>query len=212
MMRYLFLTLLCLAVSLSCGGCQEKSSPEDEGANQSESSPAPETDLSSGEEPEVDTGTIDDRAEQPVQVETLGVAPTFVAVDLDENTIDLAAEAKDADYVLLDFWASWCGPCRGEFPYLRRLQAGYEDKGLRIIGVSLDGDRDDAANAAEQNGLDYPHVFDSGVWENEVAVLYGIRSIPATVLLDSDLNIVAKGLRGAELEAKIEELLGPVEE
>jgi thiol-disulfide isomerase/thioredoxin len=92
----------------------------------------------------------------------------------------LADEATKAKYVLLDFWASWCGPCRSEYPYLRRLHARYKDHGLRIIGVNLDSSRNKAVEAAQENLLDYPHVFDGQGWKNAVAVLYRVHSIPAT--------------------------------
>jgi hypothetical protein len=111
--------------------------------------------------------------------------------------------------VLLDFWASWCGPCREEFPYLRRLHAGYKNRGLRILGVNLDSNRDAAQRVAQENGLDYPHVFDGLGWKNAVAVQYRVHAIPQTYLLDNNLNIVAKNLRGPGLEQKIAALLGP---
>ena len=136
-------------------------------------------------------------------------APSFSGKDLEGNSIELSKEAGSAKYVLLDFWAAWCGPCRTEFPYLRRLHAGYRDRGLRILGVNLDSKRAAAQQAAQENGLDYPHVFDGLGWKNAVAVQYRVSGIPQTYLLDSNLNIVAKNLRGASLERKIATLLGP---
>jgi outer membrane protein assembly factor BamB/thiol-disulfide isomerase/thioredoxin len=136
-------------------------------------------------------------------------APAFTGKDLDDNTINLAKDAADAKYVLLDFWASWCGPCRTEYPYLRRMHAQYKDHGLRIIGINLDSDRDKAVQAADENLLTYPHVFDGGGWKNAAAVLYRVHGIPATYLLDQDLNIVAKSLQGSALEKRMTELLGP---
>lgn len=136
-------------------------------------------------------------------------APAFTGKDLDDNTIDLANDVGDAKYILLDFWASWCGPCRTEYPYLRRMHAQYRNHGLKIIGINLDSDRDKAVQAAEENLLTYPHVFDEGGWKNAVAVLYRVHGIPAIYLLDQDLNIVAKGLRGSALEKRMAEMLGP---
>jgi peroxiredoxin len=136
-------------------------------------------------------------------------APAFSGKDLEGNSIELSKEAGSAKYVLLDFWASWCGPCWREFPYLRRLHAEYKDRGLRILGVSLDSRRDTAQQVVQENGLDYPHVFDGLGWKNAVAVQYRVHTIPRTYLLDSNLNIVAKNLRGAGLEQKIATLLGP---
>ncbi|MEJ2704690.1 MAG: redoxin domain-containing protein [Sedimentisphaerales bacterium] len=136
-------------------------------------------------------------------------APAFSGKDLEGNSIELSKEARLAKYVLLDFWASWCGPCREEFPYLRRLHAGYKHRGLRILGVNLDSKRNAAQQVAQENGLDYPHVFDGLGWKNAVAVQYRVSAIPQTYLLDSNLNIVAKNLRRAGLEQKIAALLGP---
>jgi thiol-disulfide isomerase/thioredoxin len=136
-------------------------------------------------------------------------APPFTAKDLDGNPVVLAEEAANAKYVLLDFWASWCGPCRAEFPYLRRLQARYKNHGLRIIGINLDSERDKAVQAATESQLDYRHVFDGGGWKNAVAVQYRVHGIPETYLLDRDLKILEKALRGSHLEVRLAELLGP---
>lgn len=135
-------------------------------------------------------------------------APPFTAQTLDGRRVNLAETAAASRYVLLDFWASWCGPCRGEFPTMARIHQRYKDRGLTIIGISLDRDRAEAISAARSAGLDYAHVFDGGSWENAVAQLYRVRGIPQTFLLDPNLKIVAKGLRGEALESRIAELLG----
>jgi thiol-disulfide isomerase/thioredoxin len=136
-------------------------------------------------------------------------APSFTGKGVDEKPIDLKEAANGTQYVLLDFWASWCGPCRGEFPVLRRLHARYKDHGLRVIGINLDNDRKKAVDAAAEAVLDYPHVFDGRGWGNAVAELYRVHGIPQTYLLDKDLKIVAKNLRGKMLEDRLEALLGP---
>ena len=120
--------------------------------------------------------------------------------------------AAGAKYVLVDFWASWCGPCRYEYPNFRRLYAQYKDHGLRIIGVNLDTERTAAVKAGVDELLEYPHVFDGQGWKNSVAVLYRVQAIPQTYLLDKDLKIVAKNLRGPMLAKRLEELLGPGDE
>ena len=132
-------------------------------------------------------------------------APLFSGKGLEQETIDLKAEAAKADYVLLDFWASWCGPCRAEFPHLRRLNERYGNRGLKIIGVCSDTDRDTASRAAKGAKLDYAHVYhaDGGL---SVTDLYQVTGIPQTYLLDSNLKIIAKGLRGTSLERRIEQL------
>lgn len=112
-------------------------------------------------------------------------------------------------YVLLDFWASWCGPCRHENPNNVAMYAKLKNKGkgFEIFGVSLDQDGEKWKKAIEADKLTWRHVSDLGGWNSSAAALYGVRSIPATFLLDPQGRIVARNLRGAELAAKVEELL-----
>jgi thiol-disulfide isomerase/thioredoxin len=139
-------------------------------------------------------------------------APAFTAELLGGGVFDLKAEAARSKYVLVDFWASWCGPCRAEFPTMRRIYARYKNYGLKVVGVTLDSDESKATDAAKKASLTYSHVFDGKGWNNAVAQLYRVRGIPQVYLLDSRLNIVAKNLRGAELEKRLRELLGPGDE
>ena len=108
--------------------------------------------------------------------------------------------------VLVDFWASWCGPCRRENPNVVRMYNKYKDKGFDILGVSLDKTQDRWLQAIEQDGLEWHHVSDLKGWSNEVAQAYGVRSIPHTILLDQEGRIIARNLRGQALEEKLEEL------
>lgn len=110
-------------------------------------------------------------------------------------------------YVLLDFWASWCGPCMGEVPALKETYAAYHDKGFEIFGVSLDNNKERWTGAVESNGMNWIHVSDLQGWQNAAAADYGVRSIPANFLIDAEGKIVATGLRGDELKAKVAELL-----
>ncbi|MBO6079327.1 MAG: AhpC/TSA family protein [Bacteroidaceae bacterium] len=130
----------------------------------------------------------------------------------DANGIIISSKDVLADpankYVLIDFWASWCGPCMREVPYLTETYAKYKDKGFQILGVSLDRTRDAWLAAIERNGMNWIHVSDLKYWENEVARQYGVNSIPANFLVDcSNGQIIATGLRGNKLEQKIAELL-----
>ncbi len=124
------------------------------------------------------------------------------------NGENLAMSSLRGKYVLIDFWASWCGPCRKENPFNVALYNKYKDKGFEIYGVSLDQDPNRWVAAIEKDGLTWKHVSDLKGWSSSAGQLYGIRSIPATVLLDPNGKIIAKNLRGEDLAAKLQEVLG----
>ncbi len=111
-------------------------------------------------------------------------------------------------WVLIDFWASWCRPCRVENPNVVRLYQKYHPKGFEIFGVSLDYQREAWVQAIQQDNLTWTHVSDLKGWQSAAAQLYRISSIPATVLIDPEGRIAAKGLRGASLEAKLRAIYG----
>ena len=109
--------------------------------------------------------------------------------------------------VLIDFWASWCGPCRGENPNVVALYKEYQPKGLEIFGVSLDNNKEAWVKAIADDGLIWKHGSDLKGWQSEPAKLYSITGIPATLLLDENNKIIAKNLRGEALKQKVAELL-----
>ena len=110
--------------------------------------------------------------------------------------------------VLIDFWASWCRPCRAENPNVVRIYNTYKDKGFEVYSVSLDKDKDAWLKAINDDHLLWPsHVSDLGYWQSTVVKQYNISGIPFTCLIDKEGKIVAKGLRGGELEIKLKELL-----
>lgn len=109
--------------------------------------------------------------------------------------------------VLIDFWASWCRPCRAENPNVVRLYNRYHDKGFEIFSVSLDNNRDAWLRAIQADGLVWPnHVSDLRGWSSAAGRLYGISSIPATVLVDREGKVLARNLRGQQLEQKLKDI------
>lgn len=121
----------------------------------------------------------------------------------------IALSSLKGQIVLLDFWASWCGPCRRENPNVVRTYQEYKDQGFTVYSVSLDNSKEKWINAIEKDNLTWDsHVSDLKGWRSEGAALYGVRSIPSTFLLDQNGVIIAKNLRGASLENKIKEILG----
>ncbi len=127
--------------------------------------------------------------------------------DKDGNMIKLGDVLAQNKYVLLDFWASWCGPCMREVPFLLEDYAKYHDKGFEIYGVSLDKNREPWVATMESKGLVWPNVSELKEWKDPSAKKYAVRSIPSNFLIASDGTIVARNLRGEELGAKLAELL-----
>ena len=142
----------------------------------------------------------------PVNPAAIGeIAPLF---DGPTPTGDrIALESFRGKVVIIDFWASWCRPCRIENPNLVRLYKRMHDKGLEIVGVSLDRNKASWERAIADDGLTWNHVSNLQYWADPIAQLYSVRAIPAAFVLDSEGRIVAKNLRGAQLDAKIEALL-----
>jgi peroxiredoxin len=132
-------------------------------------------------------------------------APGFTMNDTEGNPVSLSS--FKGKYLLIDFWASWCGPCRKENPNVVNAYNKFNDKNFEILGVSLDRDKDAWLKAIDEDNLTWTHVSDLKYWQNEVAQLYGVNSIPHSILLDPDGKIIAKNLRGQELHDKLGELL-----
>lgn len=133
-------------------------------------------------------------------------APDLAGMTPDSTTYSL--RQMRGKVVLVDFWASWCGPCRRENPNVIAMYNKYKDKGFDILGVSLDRDMPSWKKAIAQDGLPWHHISDLRGWQSQHAQLYSVTSIPATVLVDKEGKILARNLRGEELGNKLREVFG----
>ncbi len=122
-------------------------------------------------------------------------------------TLKSVIENPAVKYTLVDFWASWCGPCMGEVPHLKKTYEAFHDKGFEIYGISFDKDRDNWLAAIEKNGMDWIHVSELNRFDNQAAKDYAVQGIPSNFLIDAQGTIVAKNLRGEDLYEKVAELL-----
>jgi len=154
------------------------------------------------------------KEEEKRQAESAALfAPGKPAPDFEELLTDRKTNLKLSDlkgtYVLIDFWASWCGPCRKENPNVVKTYNKYKDDGFTIVSVSLDTDKQKWLGAIQADGLIWPnHVSDLGGWNSKVSRKYNVSSIPFTVLIDKEGNIVQTNLRGPDLENKLAEIFG----
>ncbi len=131
-------------------------------------------------------------------------APEIALPDPSGNVVALSS--MKGKYVLVDFWAKWCGPCRQENPNVVRAFNKYKDKGFTVFGVSLDRSKDDWLKAIEEDKLTWTHVSDLKFWQSEAAKTYNITGIPFSLLLDPNGVIIAKNLRGKALDNKLAEI------
>jgi peroxiredoxin len=135
-------------------------------------------------------------------------APDFSQPDMNGDSVKLSSFR--GKYVLLDFWASWCGPCREENPNVVKVYNRFKDKNFTILSVSLDkaGSKGSWLSAVKSDGLTWTQVSDLKFWNNSAALLYYITSIPSNFLIDPNGKIIARDLRGQDLENELEQVLG----
>jgi peroxiredoxin len=139
-----------------------------------------------------------------------GTTVGYKATDFTQTTPDgkkVSLSDFKGKYVLVDFWASWCRPCRMENPNVVAAYNQFKDKGFTVLGVSMDSNRGPWLQAIEQDQLTWTHVSDLKGWGNEVGKLYNVTGIPQNFLIDRDGKIIAKDLRGAALDEKLAEVL-----
>lgn len=131
--------------------------------------------------------------------------PSFSMAD--SNGVEVSIEDFRGQYVLIDFWASWCGPCRRENPNIVSAYNEFNDKGFTVLGISLDKERSSWLKAIEKDSLIWSHLCDLKGWKNEVAEMFGVRSIPFSILIDPNGLILAKGLHGDALQENLHKYL-----
>lgn len=142
---------------------------------------------------------IKERIERMEKTENNAIAPDFTLNDADGNEITMSQ--VEAKVKIIDFWASWCGPCRMNNPALKKIYDEYHSKGLEIIGVSLDNKAENWKRAIEKDGLNWINVSSLKGWKCDVVQKYSVRGVPALFVLDENNRIIATGLRGEKLSA-----------
>ena len=162
--------------------------------------------------PEVYVMRYNDRSskERIENAKSVGVGSSiknFTSKDLDDKTFELADVLKENKYVLVEFWASWCGPCRAEIPYMKEAYNKYKDKGFEIVSFSLDHEKDRWVKASEEEQLPWINVGDLKARKSPVVKMYGVNGIPANFLVDASGTIIDRDLRQEKLDTKLEELL-----
>jgi len=134
-------------------------------------------------------------------------APDFTLNDVNGNPVALSSKIGKSKLLLIDFWAAWCGPCRGENPNVVKVYKEFNKKGFDVFGVSLDRTKEDWVKAIADDKLTWTHVSDLQYWSSAAAKLYAVNAIPANFLLDETGTIIGKNLRGEVLYNKVKEVL-----
>lgn len=155
-----------------------------------------------------------DRVKKHVEAETKKqgiVGQQFIDIeepDVDGNMHKLSEYVGKGNYVLIDFWASWCGPCMQEMPNVKENYEKYKAKGFNVVGLSFDRAKEPWVKAIKEGGLDWVHLSDLKFWQTIAASTYGINSIPSSLLVDPTGKVIARDLRGPALGKKLAEIYG----
>ena len=138
-------------------------------------------------------------------------APNFKGETPEGEMLEMSDLLKENKILIIDFWASWCPPCRAENPHTVAMYNKWHPKGLEILGVSLDKDKEAWIKAIKEDKLTWKHVSELNHWKSKLVELYAVNSVPTLLIVNSEGMIVARGLRGEKLRAKVEELLTAAE-
>ncbi|MBU1014296.1 MAG: AhpC/TSA family protein [Bacteroidetes bacterium] len=166
--------------------------------------------IASGFDPSINSSVyVQLLKERVATLQSVAIGKKYIDFTMN-NTEDVPVQFSSlikGKYTLIDFWAAWCGPCRGENPNVVAVYNDYKDKGFDVIGISLDQSKDKWLEAIEADKLTWNHLSDLKYWNSAAAKLYGVNSIPHSILIDGEGIIIAKNLRAEELRKKISELL-----
>ena len=135
------------------------------------------------------------------------VVPTFTMTNIEGKKVSLNSELKKNKITIIDFWATWCGPCMHEVPNLVQIHHDYKDKGLGIVSISLDENEEDWKKTVKEEGMEWTHLSDLKGCDNFAARLYGVQSIPYIIVVDAEGKLLAQDLRGEDLRKFVAERL-----